>query len=132
MTTELTIEQLFQKANSKEGLNLSEKLKLSELLSKAAEEEKKAKFSESIDKIKDLIEELSLNTQEVIKALQSPPKMLVKWNNHIRMEGERGRLPEWVEDFKKLGKDECLKFVINNEAKGIAFVNNLFAEKKPS
>lgn len=126
----MELNELFKKATSKEGLTLSEKMELSRLLSVEAENEKKAKFQENIDKVKELIETLGLTSQEVVKALQAPAKILVSWNGHIRMEGERGKFPSWVEDFKKLGKEECKKFVVNAEQKGFDFIDNLFKEKE--
>ncbi len=108
----------------------SQKMAFAKLLEQATIQELQAQKETSIEKVKALMEELSISSDEMIKALQRPAVKIYEWNGHTRYEGERGKLPSWTLDLKsRLTKDEALKFVIDNNEKGKKFIETLYNPK---
>lgn len=125
---ELSFEELEKLVFSKKA-NAFQKMKYAELLTSNTEEELKVEKEARIDKVFDLMEELEISKQDMLDKLKSPPVLIFQWNGNNRFEGERGKLPNWTTELKKLSKEEALKFVVNGSEKGKTFIENLYKPK---
>jgi len=103
-------------------------MKYAEMLTTNTEEELKVEKESRIEKVFDLMEELEISKQDMLDKLKSPPVLIFQWNGNNRFEGERGKLPSWTSELKKLAKSEALKFVVNNNEKGKKFIENLYKD----
>lgn len=124
---ELTFEELEKLVFTKKA-NAFQKMKYAELLTTNTEQELKAEKEERIEKVFDLMEELEITKQDMLDKLKTPPALIFQWNGNNRYEGERGKLPQWTTELKKLNKDEAMKFVVNGNEKGKKFVENLYKD----
>lgn len=122
---ELSFEELEKLVFSKKA-NAFQKMKYAEMLTTNTEQELKAEKETRIEKIFDLMEELEISKQDMLDKLKAPPVLIFQWNGNNRYEGERGKLPAWTTELKKLAKDEALKFVVNGNDKGKKFIENLY------
>lgn len=122
---ELSFEELEKLVFSKKA-NAFQKMAYAEALTKNTEQELQAEKETRIEKIFDLMEELEISKQDLLEKLKSPPVLIFQWNGNNRYEGERGKLPQWTTELKKLAKDEAMKFVVNGNEKGKKFIENLY------
>lgn len=122
---ELTFEELEKLVFNKKA-NAFQKMEYARLLTESTKEELKAEKEQRIEKIFDLMEELEISKQDMLDKLKSPPVLIFQWNGNNRYEGERGKLPNWTTELKKLPKSEALKFVVNNNEKGKKFIETLY------
>lgn len=122
---ELSFEELEKLVFTKKA-NAFQKMAYADALAKNTQLELKAEKEERIEKIFDLMEELEISKQDMLDKLKSPPVLIFQWNGNNRYEGERGKLPAWTTELKKLNKDEAMKFVVNGNEKGKKFVDNLY------
>lgn len=132
--TEITKEEfnleLLEKLVASKKATASQKIQYAQLLIQDTQEELKKEKEVKIEKIIDLMEELEITKDEILKAFQKPPVKIFDWKGNVRFEGERGKLPSWAGDMKKeITKEEALKCVIANSDKGKVFVENLYKPK---
>lgn len=122
---ELTFEELEKLVFSKKA-DVFQKMKYAELLQANSQVELKAEKDTRIEKIFDLMEELEISKQDMLDKLKIPAVLIFQYNEHKRYEGERGKMPAWTYELKKLSKSEVMKFVVNGNDKGKKFVETIF------
>lgn len=122
---ELTFDELEKLVFTKKA-NAFQKMEYFKLATENTEKELEKEKDDRIEQIFDLMEKLEITKQDLLDKLKAPPVMIFSWNGKNRFEGERGKLPAWTADLKKISKDEALKFVVNNNEKGKKFIETLY------
>jgi hypothetical protein len=109
--------------------SVKELQELSVLSAQHAKEIGEKAILENIQKVKEFITKTGLDIKATADALLNEP--ILKWGEHIKESGLKGRLPGWSKELKQaMSKAEALKLALNDEGK--KFVEKIYAEaKKP-
>lgn len=119
---ELTIEDLAQLVMAKKATT-EQKVLLSQLLDKQAEDETKAEFQKKIDKVKKVMEQEEITLDDLIKSMKEPQAPIFIYVDKAGEKHEvygpmRGREPAWLTEMKReLTKEKALEMALNEAGK---------------